>query len=790
MQRWTLHFFVILSLTSLALSDVAACVAACQLALRSVSFEDTPANLPYYSTQCSSALRLQSVYACSWKYCPATAIQPGLDQANKTCVQYGNVTLPSLDGFGNLDPGDIDSLRVLNRTDVLMDLNISQPAIPSQLLFEDARRTNAAYQTSMTSSVLYAIVMFVFWTLVVLTGLGFRFVSFLSQKARFRKEFGGGSGRYARFERDVTRQLKQHLLVPAAFSHHCAEPLGWWIVPPRLQSLIILTFVVLNVILSFGHYDVFSTNLYWPDHRLQYARYVGDRTGVMGTANLTLIYLFATRNNVLLWITGWSFETSMQFHRWVARVSTVQAIVHSLAYSLYVLVEGGMSHYRAVWLQRYWTLGAVATVAMSLLLVFSLYPIRHKVYELFLFLHTTLAVLVLIGMWYHVEIFSGAYNVFLWPCIIIWIADRVARLWKVIRYNIPYRAGFATYSPQTNVVWLNVPRVSSSIPVPGSYYFLYLLHGTKWYESHPFTLSGWECQDQAQAQDLDQTRDLALTTTTATTSTHKQALNLQFIIRPYNGLTGRFRDLVRCQGGDHKNGRNVRVLVEGPYGPKHNLQQYDTIGFIVGGTGVAITLSYISDMLFSARSKIGAGSPGYTYRVHRLHIVWAVRELSLFQETFDRELRPKLTEMSKLSGRPMEVHIQIYNTGGTNNEEQRQSTDAAIRDAELEPMVSSDDSVQFLRGDEELQPDEHSPLSSPPGTVTPDGLRLSIYRHRPRLENIVMRFVASDVGDDNSTCAIVACCPAAMADDARKAVVEAIGQGYGGIDFYPESYAW
>lgn len=147
MQRWALHFFVILSLASLVLCNVAACVAACQLALRGVSFEDTPANLPYYPTQCSSPLRLQSVYACSWKYCPARAIQPGFDQANKTCIQYGNITLPSLDGFGSLDPGE---LRVLNRTDALAQLNISEPAIPSQPLFEDALRTNvwSQYQSN------------------------------------------------------------------------------------------------------------------------------------------------------------------------------------------------------------------------------------------------------------------------------------------------------------------------------------------------------------------------------------------------------------------------------------------------------------------------------------------------------------------------------------------------------------------------------------------------------------------------------------------------------------------
>jgi hypothetical protein len=65
-------------------------------------------------------------------------------------------------------------------------------------------------------------------------------------------------------------------------------------------------------------------------------RYVGDRTGVISTANLILIWTFGIRNNTLMWLTGWDFATYNNFHRWVARVATVEAVVHSIAYTVLI----------------------------------------------------------------------------------------------------------------------------------------------------------------------------------------------------------------------------------------------------------------------------------------------------------------------------------------------------------------------------------------------------------------------------------------------------------------------
>ena len=65
-------------------------------------------------------------------------------------------------------------------------------------------------------------------------------------------------------------------------------------------------------------------------------RYVSDRTGIVSFANFPLIWLFGMRNNVLMWLTGWDFGTYNNFHRWVARVATVEAIVHSVGYTVLV----------------------------------------------------------------------------------------------------------------------------------------------------------------------------------------------------------------------------------------------------------------------------------------------------------------------------------------------------------------------------------------------------------------------------------------------------------------------
>lgn len=71
----------------------------------------------------------------------------------------------------------------------------------------------------------------------------------------------------------------------------------------------------------------------------QLSRYMADRTGIISYANLPLLWLFAGRNDLLLWLTGWSFSTFNVFHRYVARVATAQAIAHSFGYTVHSYIS-------------------------------------------------------------------------------------------------------------------------------------------------------------------------------------------------------------------------------------------------------------------------------------------------------------------------------------------------------------------------------------------------------------------------------------------------------------------
>lgn len=70
---------------------------------------------------------------------------------------------------------------------------------------------------------------------------------------------------------------------------------------------------------------------------MQILRHVSDRTGIISFANFPLIWLFGMRNNLVIWLTGWNFGTYNNFHRWLARIATAQAIVHSIGYTILIL---------------------------------------------------------------------------------------------------------------------------------------------------------------------------------------------------------------------------------------------------------------------------------------------------------------------------------------------------------------------------------------------------------------------------------------------------------------------
>lgn len=76
-----------------------------------------------------------------------------------------------------------------------------------------------------------------------------------------------------------------------------------------------------------------------------------------------MVWVFAARNDPFLWLTGWAFATYNRFHRWIARISTAHAIVHSIAYSVYSYYSGTPEYndYAAQWKAEYWYTGGIVS---------------------------------------------------------------------------------------------------------------------------------------------------------------------------------------------------------------------------------------------------------------------------------------------------------------------------------------------------------------------------------------------------------------------------------------------
>lgn len=66
--------------------------------------------------------------------------------------------------------------------------------------------------------------------------------------------------------------------------------------------------------------------------KVQALRYFADRLGSLMSASLPWVFLFGSRSNPLVYMTGWSYATFSFFHRWVAIVLAVEGVLHGAVF--------------------------------------------------------------------------------------------------------------------------------------------------------------------------------------------------------------------------------------------------------------------------------------------------------------------------------------------------------------------------------------------------------------------------------------------------------------------------
>lgn len=403
-------------------------------------------------------------------------------------------------------------------------------------------------------------------------------------------------------------RIKPYLIYPSLIAKYHVESLPYLLgnVPTLGQTGYIVAFILLNIFVTAFDYKSFQPNAWFGDSKAEILGYVANRTGVIAFALAPLVILFAGRNNILLWLTNWSHSTYLLLHRWVARIFTLQVLLHSVIELELYVYQGS---YKEELVQEYWIWGCVATVACSATMIMSLLWFRRAAYEVFLVLHIFLAAFVIVGSWYHVEFLferRWGYQYWLYAACAVWFFDRILRVVWIVRNGV-----LKAQMTDLDDGILRIDLLSSKWGfAPGQHAYIYFPGAKRWtlWEAHPFSaipiLSQGEVgttssnsgdatptskppsEIESPAMDLEKRAGVSMQTESRGLSPQGASLGVRFYLRKHSGVT-------RALSGAMAR----TVFVEGPYynhNPifKPNATTCDRIILLAGGIGITAVLGF------------------------------------------------------------------------------------------------------------------------------------------------------------------------------------------------------
>ncbi|KAG5645748.1 hypothetical protein DXG03_005285 [Asterophora parasitica] len=710
------------------------CYLACQLGLEKPQFADYPVGATYFEERYHSVYWLTSAVYCLDTYCKEI-FDREYARLNFDFEHEGPGPVNSSDYYRSLtDYSAIEAVDVQDY-EALQDMIFNTTVAITQHNFDTAYRTQLSFPRTEIYDHAFGWSMYLLLSFMLFGGIINRFVALYVARMHLKDPedaYMAIAPGNALLLGKVQMWWRRNVSVPAAFGYRHIQPWGWFAVPTRLQALGIFFYVAINTIFTFVGYKLFRDNMFYPGRNdIQFWVYVADRTGIMSFWNLPLLWALGGRNDVLIWLTGWSYQSCNIFHRWVSTVATTQAIVHSAAYTWYVVATG--TGVAANFADMYWATGVFATVTMSLMIPLAIRPIREKLYELFLLLHIVLAAATLVLLFYHVTEMDGTYDAWLWACVGLWVFDRVLRYVRVgvLSYKTMRSGGENTVASLTNqpgeggLVRLTVQSSISIEPKPGSYYYLYTPRSWTPWENHPFTLASWE-------------------QTPGGTTFH-------FHFAPQAGAT---RKIEKRIAQTKELSTKMRVLLEGPYGTVHPVSSYEHILLVAGGSGISAILPYAFSLVNS--------SPRHARKVT---IHWVVRNAAYAADLLSHELAPQ-----NMPG--IDVHVYVSREDGA------VATDFIDR---LPNRVAGADDTSSLDGDGSGAHKEKG------------GVPLKVAGGRPVVADLLVHHISQLIGSERL--AVLACGPASMLDDLRRAVAKSYGNGEGqvrgdALEYFEEAFNW
>lgn len=398
------------------------------------------------------------------------------------------------------------------------------------------------------------------------------------------------------------------LINPAVYGKRHREPAGGVVglVPTRGQAMYIVLISLLNLVFLVAPYVYHQPQSTFPSKAAQQLSIIGNRAGVLAMGNVVALFLFAARNNVLLWITDWSYSTYLLLHRWLGYWAVLHTVIHSLMLWFYYRTYG---NYEAELARQYWMWGIVATVAVVAIFSSSLLIVRQKLYEVFLASHVVLSLVFIIGYYYHiwyVYTYNWGYEIWAFVAAGIWATDRLLRLARIGFRG--YRTATVSLVPGTDGEYLRIDIDKAQLS-EGVAYLTFPTLGWRFWESHPFSVA-FNSNDVGETEsDSPSTpprpspdgKEDAVTEKTAQPLRPRETgeTTTAFFARARAGVTGKLA--ARAASGSVRLG----VVVDGPYphsgDPARPLRQCSNIVYIAGGVGITALLPLLRHITIPSR---------------------------------------------------------------------------------------------------------------------------------------------------------------------------------------------
>ncbi|KAG2359762.1 ferric reductase NAD binding domain-containing protein [Suillus spraguei] len=372
-----------------------------------------------------------------------------------------------------------------------------------------------------------------------------------------------------------------------------------------------------------------------------------NRIAMLAASQFPIITALGTKNNIVSLVTGISYDRLNYIHRMMARTCFMLLWVH--AAGEIVSFPNFQKTLSEDWLRG----GITAMVAFSILIIVSLRPVRTGAYEVFFFIHFLGVGIFLVGGYFHTKGAHGSY--WIWPSFVFWAFDRFIRVIRLVVFNHSYfgfKSGSGTMDATTELLSKDVVRLRLRRPPhfhwsPGQTAYLIMPSvSTLPFEAHPFTIASFDSSgllSAAKTEDKSGSVENYETQVLGSNANTPFWKELVFLVNVHGGFTKRLKEVAAAKG-------EVKVFVDGPYGPSPDLDSYDTSVFVAGGSGVSYTLPVFLSVIESVRK--GRSS------CKRVVFIWSIRDAEYIQW-----IEEALIKAIQLSPPSLALSIRIFDTG-------------------------------------------------------------------------------------------------------------------------------